>query len=48
MFECEKTSFSYFVDSEHSLAELTDLAHCYGPLSNTESLSLLLNPKNDS
>lgn len=48
MFECEQTSFSYFLDSEHSLAELTDLAHCYGSLINTESLSVLLNPKNDS
>ena len=48
MFEWDQTSFSYFPDSEHSLAELTDLAHCYGSLSRTESSSVHLNTKNDS
>ena len=50
MLECEETSFSYFVDSslghpavEHSLAELTDLAHCC-----LHTHSVWLNSKNDS
>ena len=50
MLECEGTSSSNFVFSdlghsavEHSLAELTVLAHC-----STESLVVLLNTKNDS